>query len=169
MENLLDVPVVPANEELRLERLEAYQIVNTPPEDPFDYIVNRAAQTFETPIALISLVDKYRVWYKATIGMNGLKEVPRNDSICSLVILQDTVTIFNDTLKEPCLLANPFVAGEFGLRFYAGAPIKTPDGFNLGAVCVLDKQPRTFSEADQQELEKLAAMVMHEIKQRLCC
>ncbi len=167
MQNTLPIGVAAEAEELRLAKLHEYKILDSQSEGPFNNIAIVAANMFKMPVALVSLVDKYRVWYKASIGMNGLQEVPRNDSLCSLVIQQDAVTVFNDALKEPCLLANPFVAGDFGLRFYAGAPIKTPDGFNLGAVCVIDTVPRAFSEEDQRSLEQLAALVMNKIKLRL--
>lgn len=168
MGRIIDLQTIPANENLRLEKLESLKILDSPPEAAFDHIAGLAADRFNTPIALVSLVDKYRVWYKASFGLDNLKEVPRSDSLCSLVILQEAVTVINDTLKEPCLLVNPFVAGKMGLRFYAGAPIKTPDGFRLGAVCVIDQHPREFSAADQKDLEDLAALAMAEIKQRLC-
>ena len=168
MTNILEMPLIPENDEARLEALQGYQILDSQPEAYFNYIAVLAAKRFDAPVALISLVDKYRVWYKASIGMDNLQEVARKDSLCSLVILQDAVTIFNDALLEPCLLANPFVAGEFGLRFYAGAPIKTFDGIRLGAVCVIDRKAREFRQEDQIALEELATMAMHEIKQRLC-
>lgn len=167
MQNNFDVTVAPDVEELRLAKLHEYKILDSHSEAPFNNIALIAAHAFKTPVAIVSLVDKYRVWYKASVGMQSLQEVPRNESLCSLVILQDAVTIFNDALQEPCLLANPFVAGDFGLRFYAGAPIKTPDGFNLGAVCVIDTIPRDFSKEDQRSLEQLAALVMNNMKLRL--
>lgn len=168
MTNTINYPTLPINEKKRLETLASYQILDSQPEEPFNKIVALAAKRFNAPVALISLVDKYRVWYKASLGMENLSEVSRKDSLCSMVILQDAVTIFNDALQEPCLLANPFVAGSFGLRFYAGAPIKTIDGIRLGAVCIIDKNPRYFSPAEQKDLEDLAVLAMQEIKHRLC-
>ena len=155
----------PANETSRLEKLQNYKILDTQPEHPFNQIAVEACQLLETPIAIVSLVDKYRVWYKASVGMNDTKEVPREDSLCSLVVLQDEVTIINNALQDPCLLANPFVAGDFGLKFFAGAPIITPDGFRLGGVCVIDKKPRELSLAHQLVLEDLAARAMQEAAQ----
>ena len=168
MGKFIHAPVIPADDQWRLEKLQGFKILDTPPEAPFNYIAAQAACLCNTPIAIVSLVDKYRVWYKASVGMDGLQEVPREDSLCSMVILQDAVTVFQDALEDPCLLANPFVAGDFGLRFFAGAPIRTEDGFRLGAVCVIDQKPRSFSAEDQQNLEKLAAQAMQEIKARLC-
>ena len=158
---------LPDNEIDRLEKLCNYKILDSEPEQAFNQIAIEACHTFDTPIAIVSLVDKYRVWYKASIGLDGLQEVPREDSLCSLVVLQDAVTVFNDALQEPCLLANPFVAGDFGLQFFAGAPIITADGFRLGAVCVIDKKPRAISSEEKVILEKLALRAMHEINKRL--
>jgi len=168
MNEILTTTSRPGNEITRLEKLKNYKILDTQPEHPFNQIAVEACQLLETPIAIISLVDKYRVWYKASVGMNGLKEVSREDSLCSLVVLQDEVTIINDALQDPCLLANPFVAGDFGLKFFAGAPIITPDGFRLGGVCVIDKKPREFTGANQLVLENLATRAMQEIRQRIC-
>jgi len=140
MENTVITALRPENEVARLKKLNSFKILDSQPEHPFNQIAVKACQTFNTPVALVSLVDKYRIWYKASIGMNGLKEVLREESLCSLVILQDAVNVFNDALPDPCLLSNPFVAGDFGLKFFAGAPIITPDGFRLGGVCVIDKK-----------------------------
>ncbi|GEO04059.1 hypothetical protein AAE02nite_17230 [Adhaeribacter aerolatus] len=168
MTKIRETTAIPDNEQIRLECLRSYRILDSQPEAPFNLIATLAAERFNAPVALISLVDKYRVWYKASIGLGGINEVPRQDSLCSMVVLQDAVTVINDALQEPCLLVNPFVASNFGLRFYAGAPIKTPDGLRLGAVCVIDKHPRYFDESEQKGLEELAAMAMQEIKNRLC-
>jgi len=167
MENLVMTPALANTETQRLDKLKTFNILDSQPEHPFNIIAVEACHTFNTPIAIVSLVDKYRVWYKASVGMNGIKEVLREDSLCSMVILQDAVTVFNEALKEPCLLSNPFVAGEFGLRFFAGAPIITSDGFRLGAVCVIDKKPRKFTEGDKLILENMASQAMQEIMNRL--
>jgi len=160
-------PALTATETQRLNKLKTFKILDSEPEHPFNIIAVEACHTFNTPIAIVSLVDKYRVWYKASVGLNGIKEVLREDSLCSMVILQDAVTVFNEALEEPCLLSNPFVAGDFGLRFFAGAPIITSDGFQLGAVCVIDKKPRRFTEGDKLILENMASRAMQEIKKRL--
>ena len=167
MENLTLTSALTENEVLRLEKLKTFKILDSQPEHPFNQIAIEACHTFNMPIALVSLVDKYRIWYKASVGLNGLKEVPREDSLCSFVIMQDAVTVFTEALKEPCLLANPFVVSDFGLRFFAGAPIITPDGFRLGGVCVVDIKPRAFTSEDQVILEQLAARAMDEIRLRL--
>ncbi len=99
--------------------------------------------------------------------MPGVNNVPRGTSLCSLAILQEKPTVFKDAENEPCLLANPLVAGSFGLKFYAGAPLITSDGHNIGTVCLIDKKPRDFTEKEMEMLEDLAAVVMDEIEIRL--
>ncbi|HVG42093.1 MAG TPA: GAF domain-containing protein [Chitinophagaceae bacterium] len=166
MENTFGKPIIPDDDEKRVQALNSYNILHTLPEGFFNNLANIVAQCFDTPIALISLVDKEEVFFKANVGMSGTDYVKRGVSLCSLAILDTEPTIFEDTLKEPCLLANPLVAGEFGLRFYAGAPITTPDGYNIGTICVVDKQPRTFTELDQDLLRRFAVSVMEAIINR---
>jgi GAF domain-containing protein len=166
MENTFGVPIIPENEAERVARLIELQILDTLPEKSFDNVAAIAAQMLKVPIALVSFVDSERVWFKANVGMENTSETSRGISLCSLVIVNEDFTVFKNAPTEPCLLANPLVAGEFGLRFYAGAPIKTADGFTIGSVCVVDKEPRDFSEEDQRVLEHLAAIVMDELEQR---
>src|SRR5438309_4065060 len=138
MTNSFGFPIIPANETERLASLKAYEILDSGPEIFFDNLAQIMARCFNVPIALISLVDEERVFLKARVGMPETQYVPRGISLCSLAVLDHRPTVFENALKEPCLLANPLVAGEFGLRFYAGAPITTPDGHNIGTVCVVD-------------------------------
>ena len=166
MENTFGIPIIPADEEARLARLASYDILDTQSEGTFNNVASIAARMFKTPMAFVSFVDRERVWFKANLGLEEVGEVPRAVSLCSLAILNTEPTVYQNALDEPCLLANPLVAGEFGLRFYAAAPIITPDGFNIGAVCVVDKETRTFSEADQRVLQHLAAIVMDELTLR---
>ncbi|PKV67126.1 GAF domain-containing protein [Pontibacter ramchanderi] len=162
----IGVDLIPQNDEERLLKLQEYDILDTPPEGAFNHIAAMAARMFNVPIALVALVDSERVWFKANVGMEGVENVSRGISLCSLAILNDGPTVFPDAVNEPCLLANPLVTGNFGLRFYAGAPLKTTDGYNLGTLCIVDKQPRDFSDADQKVLSQLAAIVMDEIELR---
>lgn len=161
----IGVNLIPDNEEERLAKLREYEILDTPKEGAFNHIAAMAAHMFNVPIALISLVDAERVWFKANVGMEGVTSVPRGESLCSLAVLNDGPTIFEDASVEPCLLANPLVTGNFGLRFYAGAPLKTKEGLNIGTFCLVDKQPREFLESDQKTLEQLANIVMDEIEE----
>jgi GAF domain-containing protein len=162
----IGINLIPENEEERLAKLQEYEIIDTPKEGAFNHIAAMAAHMFNIPIALISLVDADRVWFKANVGMEGVKSVPRGESLCSLAILNDGPTVFQDAIKEPCLLANPLVSGNFGLRFYAGAPLVTADGLNIGTLCIVDKEPREFSDADRKMLVNLASIVMDEIELR---
>lgn len=166
MLNTFGKSIIPDNDENRIEALHSYQVLHTEPEPFFNNMAHIMAQCFEVPIALISFVDKEEVFFKANVGMKGTTAVPRGISLCSLAILENDPTIFENTLEEPCLLANPLVAGEFGLRFYAGAPIITKDGYNIGTVCIVDKQPRCFSSLDEDLLKKFAEAVMQEIVDR---
>ncbi|MHA6248685.1 GAF domain-containing protein [Pontibacter sp. CAU 1760] len=160
------INLIPDNEEERLQKLREYEILDTPQEGAFNHVAAMATHMFNVPIALISLVDAERVWFKANVGMEGVKSVPRGESLCSLAVLNDDLTVFENALAEPCLLANPLVTGGFGLRFYAGAPLKTKDGLNIGTFCLVDKEPREFSESDQKTLQHLANIVMDEIEER---
>ena len=127
MNNTFGKPIIPGNEVERLKALRSYNILHTLPEGFFNNLAHIIAKTFDTPIALISLVDEEEVFFKANVGMPGTEYVDRGVSLCSLAILDNQPTIFEDATNEPCLLANPLVAGNFGLRFYAGAPIITPE------------------------------------------
>lgn len=162
-----DISVIPDNDAARITALRRYEILDTPPENAFNNIVNVACRAFNIPIALVSFVDKDRVFFKANKGMAGINNVDREKSICSLAVLNDEVTVFENALKEPCLLSNPLVIGEFGLRFYAGAPLKTHDGYNIGTLCIIDKNIRSFSDDDREILENLASIVMDEIELRI--
>lgn len=162
----IGIKLIPDNEEERLQKLKEYDILDTPKEGAFNHIAEMAMHMFNVPIALISLVDADRVWFKANIGMEGVESVPRGESLCSLAVLDSDPTIFQDAANEPCLLANPLVSGNFGLRFYAGAPLITADGLNIGTICLVDKQPREFQDSDQRMLINLASIVMDEIELR---
>src|SRR5687767_6651357 len=122
MTNSFGKDIIPKNEEIRLKTLESYKILNTLPEGFFNNLAHIVAKTFDTPIALISLVGKDEVFFKANVGMPNVTHTDRGISLCSLAILDNDPTVFEDAEKEPCLLSNPLVAGEFGLKFYAGAP-----------------------------------------------
>lgn len=161
------IPLIPANEPERLAALHRYKILDTPPEAAFDRITNLAARLFKMPIALISLVDDTRAWFKSCIGFNA-REVPRNDSLCRFAVLTDELLIIPDTRLDERFACNPFVQSDAGVRFYAGAPLLTHDGFNLGTLCLLDTQPHEPLTPEQQaSLIDLAAMVVDELELRL--
>ena len=158
---------IPANETERLAALHRYKILDTPPEAAFDRITTLAARLFNMPIALISLVDESRAWFKSCIGFTAC-EVPRDATLCSFAVLTDKPLIIPDTRLDDRFACNPIVQNEPGVRFYAGAPLLSRDGFNLGTLCLLDTQPHEALSAEQQAtLVDLAAIVVDELELRL--
>ncbi|MDQ3047780.1 MAG: GAF domain-containing protein [Bacteroidota bacterium] len=166
MKNSNKKSIISDNDDLRLKTLEYFDVLNNLPDQYFNNLAKIIAVTFNTPIALISFVGKDSVFFKGNFGMNGVQQVDRTDSLCSIAILDPEPTIFKDALKEPCLLANPLVIGEFGLQFYAGAPIITSDGYNIGTVCIVDKKPRDFSQKETEVLQLFAENALCEIETR---
>jgi len=164
--NFLGKDYIPDNDAERLAVLQQYNLAYHPSEEAFQNLVHIIADDFEVPIALISLVDKEEVFFKAHYGMPGVKSKPRGMSLCSLAILSPHTMVIENAADDPCLISNPLVHGSFGLRFYAGAPIETTDGFRLGSVCILDTQPRTLSQRQQDRLKRYADIVMHEMSLR---
>lgn len=166
IENTFGINIVPDNDDDRLKALKRYRISDTPSEDSFDGIAKLATQIFNVPISLLSLVDAEAVFFKANVGMGRAKEANRGKSLCALAVLDKNVTVFEDALKEPCLMANPNVVGDFGLRFYAGAPLITNDGFLIGTLCIIDQHPRIFTDLERSILEGLASTAMDQIELR---
>jgi hypothetical protein len=167
MENSFNIPIIPANEKERLEKLKSFDLLDTPREPFFDKITELAISSFKVPIALISLVADTYADVKAEVGLPGVRTVDRGISLCSLAILSDKVTVFEDAFEQKCLLNNPMVRGSFGLRFYAAAPLTTKEGLNIGAIALVDRQPRTFTADDAVKLELLSKLVMEHIYTRL--
>ncbi|MEH1837825.1 MAG: PAS domain S-box protein [Nostoc sp.] len=147
------------HESQRLKVLNQYQILDTPPEEIFDELAQLAANFCETPIALISLVDTEREWFKSKIGVT-ISEVPRSISFGSYTILQNQILIISDTLSDERFATNPLVTSNHYFRFYAGVPLITSSGFALGSLCVLDFFPRNLSVKEQVALQQLAAQVI---------
>ncbi len=154
-------------EEERLKKLYSYEILDTPAEDSFDKIALLAAQIFETPSAYITFVDKDRVFLKSNLSNISDNSMARKDSLCSLAILTDEVTVFSDTLAVPSLSSNPYLKENDDIRFYAAAPLKTAEGYQLGTVCVTDTRVRKVSEKQLKMLETLASLVIDELESRL--
>ena len=155
-----------ADEEGRMRAVERYRILDTPADGAFDRIAGLAARMFSVPVAIVSVVDHDRIWFKAHHGTD-VTQIGRDPGLCASAILQDDAWVIEDAARDSRTLANPLVAGEFGLQFYAGVPLRTPDGYNLGTFCILDREPREFSADDVRALEDLAAIVMHDLEQRL--
>jgi GAF domain-containing protein len=165
MENVMTVEV-PANEKERVETLKKYQLLDTPPDGTFDRITALAAMIFKVPIAIISLVDTDRIWFKSQHGLD-VKQINRDPGLCASAILSNDLYIIESAKDDPRSLANPLVAGEFGLRFYAAAPLHTEENHNLGTLCLLDQKPRSFSKEDREMLKHLGDIVMDEMNLRL--
>jgi GAF domain-containing protein len=145
---------LPAQETERLEKLRSYEILDSLPEEAHDRITRLAARMLDMPVAVISLVEGDRQWFKAQVG-GTRNEIPRELSFCAHAICQDDVFVIEDTTKDPRFSQNPFVTGDPNVRFYAGAPLRTNDGLNMGTLAVLDSKPRTLSEDDKQNLTDL--------------
>ena len=155
----------PKNEMRRLEVLWQYDVLDTVPEEVFDELADLAALICEAPIALISLVDEDRQWFKARVGTT-LKETSRDISFCAHAILGAEVLIVPDATKDDRFKRNPLVTEKPKIRFYAGAPLITPDGHALGSLCVMDKVPRTLRPQQEQALQTLARHVMTQLELR---
>ncbi|TKC06597.1 GAF domain-containing sensor histidine kinase [Pedobacter polaris] len=159
--------LIPDNDAERIRKLHAYDILDTPEEDTFNKIAVLAAQIFNTPIAQVTFVDEKRVFFKTNLSPLKAIEIDRKDSFCSIAILNSDVTLFENILEVPELANNPFVLMDNGVRFYAGAPLKTTEGLQLGTVCVLDIEPREVTAQQLKMLETLSAIVMDELELRL--
>ncbi|AZM56880.1 hypothetical protein DMA15_33460 [Streptomyces sp. WAC 01529] len=151
----------------RLSAVRRYDILDTPPDGAFDRIAALAGRLFDVPVATVTIVDSDRIWFKATHGLEGVKEIGRDPGLCGSAILRDDALVIPDTLHDPVAADNPLVAGEMGVRFYAAAPITTPEGHRLGTVNILDTKPRSITEDDIATLSDLAAIVMDEMELRL--
>lgn len=163
---MTDPACIPANDEARLDALKRYDILDTPQDGAFDRITALAARILGTPIAIISLVDRDRIWFKSRHGLN-VAQIDRDPGLCASAILTSDAYVLADAACDVRSMANPLVAGEFGLRFYAGVPLQTHDGFNLGVLCCLDFVPRELQPHELQVLEDLAAIVMDQMELRL--
>jgi two-component sensor histidine kinase len=157
---------VPADEAGRMAAVRRYEILDTPPDGSFDRITALAARRLGVPIAIISIVDHDRIWFKSTHGLD-VTEISREPGLCASAILSPEVHVLVDASIDPRSLANPLVAGEFGLRFYAGVPLRTSDGHNLGTLCVIDKAPRPIEQSQIDDLKDLASLVVDQLELRL--
>ena len=150
------------NEELRIQSLCALGLLDTPQEDRFDRITRLAAKAFAVPIALVTMVDGSRQWFKSKVGLE-IDGTPRSQAFCSHAILQGGTLIVPDATRDPRFADNPLVTGDPGIRFYAGEPIYTPDGYAVGTICLIDRQARTLSAEEQSLLKDLANMVQEQL------
>lgn len=158
--------LIPDNEEERLEAVRRYAVLDTPPDGAFDRITALAARHFDVPFSIVSIVDSDRIWFKSHHGLD-VEEIGRDPGLCASAILQNEPWVVSDAANDPRTLTNPLVAGDFGLRFYAGVPLTTRDGYNLGTLCLLDQEPRELSDDETATLQDMAAIVQDELELRL--
>ena len=156
---------IPQNETKRLKVLWQYEVLDTVPEEVFDELTELAARICEAPIALISLVDENRQWFKSKVGVT-VSETSRDVSFCAYAIAQSDLFIVPDATQDKRFASNPLVTSEPKIRFYAGAPLITPDGHALGTLCVIDKVPRELRPEQQQALRILARHVVSQLELR---
>ena len=155
-------PDFPSNEASRLETLHSLNILDTPPEERFERLTRLARRMFDVPIALVTLVDAHRQWCKSSAGIEA-RELPRDSSFCGHAILDDAVMIVPDALTDARFADNPSVTGNAHFRFYAGCPLKAPNGARLGTLCIIDRKPRVFGSEDVAALSDLAAIAEDEL------
>lgn len=158
---------LPENERKRLERLYLFKVLDTPPEAAFECITRLAASILGTPIAAISLIDERRQWFKSQIGLGDTTETTREVAFCAHAILDNEVFVVPDARDNPKFSDNPLVTGDPGIRFYAGAPLSTRDGLNIGTVCVIDQKPRHPTATQLALLKDLSVLVVDELELRV--
>jgi GAF domain-containing protein len=157
---------LPPDEEARLKALRDLELLDTDPEAEFDDLVHRAAEATGAPVAVITLIDEARQWFKARVNLE-LEATDRDLSFCAHAILTpDDLTVVPDTLQDERFADNLLVAEDPNIRFYAGAPIFTPDGHAIGTLCVIDQAPRGLSDDQAQALRDLAGEVSRQIERR---
>lgn len=162
----MQIPLLPENELQRLAALKALAILDTEAEPRFDRITRLAQQLFQVPIALVSLVDANRQWFKSRQGLDAT-ETPRDISFCGHAILDEAVFMVNNTQEDPRFADNPLVCGAPDIRFYAGAPLHSSSGHRVGTLCIIDRHPRSFSAAELMGLRDLADCVEVELEHTL--
>jgi signal transduction histidine kinase len=161
----MTAPPIPANEAARLAAVESYDILDTAREQAYDDFTTLAAQICGTPIALITLVDRDRQWFKSELGL-GLTQTPREQAFCAHAIVENKTLIVGDAAADSRFHDNPLVVGSPNIRFYAGAPLVTGEGHGLGTLCVIDRVPRQLSAEQTRALEALSRQLMTHLELR---
>jgi GAF domain-containing protein len=159
---MMEAPI-PANEDDRLHALRQLLILDTPPEERFDRIVTFAAQEFDMPMTIITLIDANRQWFKASLGMGSVCETSRGVSFCGHAILSNDIMVVTDATKDQRFFDNPFVIGEPHVRFYIGAPLTLPSGQNVGTLCMIDTAPHDMDAVGLAILSSLRDLVVEEL------
>lgn len=158
--------VIPDDEDMRLAAVARYGILDTPPDGAFDRIVRLAARVFDVPIATVTIVDSDRIWFKAKHGIDA-HEIEREPGLCASAVLEGGPWIVNDAAIDARALENALVRGDLGLRFYAGIPLETADGYRLGTLNIIDQKPREMTSKGIEILEHLAELVVDALELRL--
>ncbi len=158
----MEIPSLPENELFRVESLKALNILDSLPEERFDRIARLAKKLFAVPIAVVSLVDTNRQWFKSCVGLDA-KETPRDISFCGHAILGDDILMIQDAALDARFSDNPLVTGFPHIRFYAGCPLKSSNGAKLGTLCLIDLEPRFLINEDKQLLRDLSKMAEDEL------
>ena len=156
---------LPSNEAARLQALRQYEILDTAPEETYDDLTFLAAHICGTPIALFTLVDSYRQWFKSRLGLKE-RETSRDVAFCAHAILKPDMFIIRDALADRRFADNPLVTSQPRIRFYAGAPLITMEGFTLGTLCVIDNKPRELSDEQVKALQALSRQVVSQLELR---
>lgn len=157
----------PHNEAARLKELARYAILDTPKDGAFDDLTTLAAQYFDVPIAIVSLVDSDRVWFKSAHGLDGVVQIDRGPGLCASAILREEIYVAPDLKLDLESLANPLVAKSNGFRFYAGTQLRSSGGYNLGTLCIIDYAPRELGTTELEALEKFGHLAMSQMELRL--
>ncbi|MBC5775259.1 GAF domain-containing protein [Pontibacter sp. KCTC 32443] len=150
----------------RIAALKRYEILDTPQDGTFNRLTELASKIFNVPISIISLVDTDRIWFKSRYGLE-VDEIQQEPGLCTSAILSDDVYVVENAREDPRTLTNSLVVSDFGLQFYAAAPLRTSDGFNLGTLCIIDRKQRFLNESQKEMLKELASIVMDELEIRL--
>ncbi len=154
---------IPANEDQRLQVLQLYKVLDTSAEKSFDDLTRLAANVCETPISLVSLIDRDRQWFKSRYGLSAT-ETSREVAFCAHAIMNNEVMVVEDALEDPRFSQNELVTGEPGIRFYAGAPLTVGENLNLGTLCVIDTKPNQLSDKQIETLELLRDAVVTQLE-----
>lgn len=161
----MGAPMMSSNETARITALQRYAILDSEPEQAFDDLTLLASYVCKTPIALISLIDEDRQWFKAKVGISA-KETSRDIAFCSTAIQQPDVFVVPDALKDERFCKNPLVVSDPNIRFYAGAPLINEDGHALGTLCVIDQTPRELAADQEAALKALSRLVLMQMEFR---
>lgn len=159
----MQLPERPADDSQRLDELRRYGVLDTEPEERFDRLTRLVAAQLDVPIALISLVDRERQWFKAGVGLD-CRETSRDVSFCAHAILSERILVVSNASEDARFSDNPLVTGGPRIRFYAGMPLVNPRGFRLGTLCAVDTRPRQLSDRERQLMETLARVVVDELE-----